>query len=190
MKKVLLILLALVLETSTAFGQIADQNFLGRWYTEEQTTSDPDDSGTVTRMKICVSEEYFRNHINNFQGAAQIDYALDDMSIEGGAVVSFRGATEWQLNDQILTSKIVDIKTRIKDVYLRRKGEDVEGDELQTFKDAVSDELDAIFYIGMTSEDAVLSFDPQRITTESTDDNGVRKVVQHHRTQKLLDGCK
>jgi hypothetical protein len=112
------------------------------------------------------------------------------MSIEGGAVVSFRGATEWQLNDQILTSKIVDIKTRIKDVYLRRKGEDVEGDELQTFKDAVSDELDAIFYIGMTSEDAVLSFDPQRITTESTDDNGVRKVVQHHRTQKLLDGCK
>jgi hypothetical protein len=84
----------------------------------------------------------------------------------------------------------VDIKTRVKDVYLRRQGEEVEGEDLQTFKDAMSEELNALFYVGMTTEDTVLSFDAQRITTESTDDNGVKKVSQHHRAQKLLDGCK
>jgi len=190
MKKILTSLLAVMAVSASALGQVADQNFLGRWYTEEQTTSEPDESGTVTHMKICVSEEYFRNHINNFQGSAQIDYTIEDASIEGGAVVVFRGAAEWQLADDVLTSKIVDIKTRIKDVYLRRQGAEAEGDDLQTFKDAMADELNALFYVGMTTEDTVLSFNQQRITTESTDDNGVRKVVQHHRTQKLLDGCK
>jgi hypothetical protein len=190
MKKILLFMWALMAISVSALGQIADHNFLGRWYTEEQTTSEPDESGTVTHMKICVSEEYFRNHINNFQGSAQIDYTIDDTSIEGGAVIVFRGAAEWQLADDVLTSKIVDIKTRIKDVYLRRQGEDVEGDDLQTFKDAMSDELNTMFYVGMTTEDTVLSFNQQRITTESTDGNGVKKITHHHRAQKLLDGCK
>ena len=190
MKKIFVVMLVLLASSSFAFAQIADQNLLGRWYTEEETTSDPDESGTVTHMKICGSEEYFRNHISNFQGTAQIDYTTEDTSIEGGALISFRGAAEWQLADQVLTSKIVDIKTRVKDVYLRRQGEEVEGDDLQTFKDAMSEELNAIFYVGMTTEDTVLSFDAQRITTESTDDNGIKKVSQHQRAQKLLEGCK
>jgi hypothetical protein len=105
-------------------------------------------------------------------------------------VITYRGATEWNLADQILTSKIVDLKTRIKDVYLRRQGEDVEGDDLQTFKDAMSEELNGFFYVGMTVEDRVLSFDAQRITLESTDDDGVKKVSQQYRVQKLLEGCK
>jgi hypothetical protein len=50
--------------------------------------------------------------------------------------------------------------------------------------------LNSIFYVGMTTEDTVLSFDSQRITTESTDDNGVKKVTHHYRAQKLLDGCR
>ena len=190
MKKIFIVMLVLLAVSAAAFGRIADQNLLGRWYTEEETTSDPDESGTVTHMKICGSEEYFRNHISNFQGTVQIDYTTEDTSIEGGAVISFRGAAEWQLADQVLTSKIVDIKTRVKDVYLRRQGEEVEGDDLQTFKDAMSEELNAIFYVGMTTEDTVLSFDAQRITTESTDDNGIKKVSQHQRAQKLLEGCK
>jgi hypothetical protein len=190
MKKILIVILTLMAIATSAFGQIADQNFLGRWYTEEETTSEPDESGTVTHMKICVSEEYFRNHINNFQGTAQIDYTIGDTSIEGGAVIALRGAAEWQLADEVLTSKIIDIKTRIKDVYLRRQGDDVEGEDLQTFKDAMSEELNSIFYVGMTTEDTVLSFDAQRITTESTDDNGVKKVTHHYRAQKLLDGCR
>ncbi len=190
MKKIVVVMLALLVGSSFAFAQIADHNLLGRWYTEESTTSDPDESGTVTHTKICGSEEYFRNHISNFQGTVQIDYTIDDVSIEGGAVITFRGATEWKLADQILTSKIVDLKTRVKEVYLRRQGEEVEGDDLQTFKNAMSEELNAFFYVGMTTEDTVLSFDAQRITTESTDDNGVKKVSQHYRTQKLLEGCK
>ena len=190
MKKIVVFMLALLVGHSFAFAQMADRDLLGRWYTEETSTSDPDESGTVTHTKICGSEEYFRNHISNFQGTAQIDYTIDDVSIEGGAIITFRGATEWKLADQILTSKIVDIKTRVKDVYLRRQGEDVEGDDLQTFKDAMSEELNGFFYVGMTIEDRVLSFDAQRITLESTDDNGVKKVSQHYRVQKLLEGCK
>jgi hypothetical protein len=190
MKKIAVFMLALLAGSSFAFAQIADHNLLGRWYTEESSTSDPDENGTVTHTKICGSEEYFRNHISNFQGTIQIDYTIDDVSIEGGAVITYRGATEWNLADQILTSKIVDLKTRIKDVYLRRQGEAVEGDELQTFKDAMSEELKAFFYVGMTAEDTVLSFDAQRMTLESTDDNGVKTVSQYYRTQKLLEGCK
>jgi hypothetical protein len=190
MKKILFTLLAPLVVASAALGQIADQHFLGRWYTEEQTTSDPDESGTITHMKICASEEYFRNHISNFQGTAQIDYTTGDTSIEGGAVISFRGAAEWQLADQVLTSKIVDIKTRVKSVYLRRIGEEVGGEDLQTFKDAMSEEIYAVFYVGMSTEDTVLSFDAQQITTESTDDNGIKKVSVHQRAQKLLEGCR
>lgn len=190
MKKIVVFMLALLAGHSFAFAQMADRDLLGRWYTEETSTSDPDESGTVTHTKICGSEEYFRNHISNFQGTAQIDHTIDDASIVGSAVITFRGATEWKLADQILTSKIVDIKIRVKDMYLRRQGEDVEGDDLQTFKDAMSEELNAFFYVGMTIEYSVLSFDAQRITLEFTDDAGVKKVSQHDRVQKLLEGCK
>jgi len=53
MKKIFIVMLVLLAVSAAAFGRIADQNLLGRWYTEEETTSDPDESGTVTHMKIC-----------------------------------------------------------------------------------------------------------------------------------------
>jgi len=182
--------MAAAIVSSSVWAQVADQHLLGRWYSEDTRTSDPDEDNIVTTMKICASEEYFRNHISNFQGAAHVDYATDDASMEGGAVISFRGAAEWQLAESVLTSKIIDIKIRVKEAYLRRSGDDVDAEELETFKQAISTEMNGIFYVGRTSEDTVLSYNKNQITTESTDEDGVKTVSQHVRTAKLLEGCK
>jgi len=119
-RKIAIMLVIVGAMTTSAFGQITEKDILGRWYTEEKTVTDSDSDGDFQVLKICMSSEYFRNRVNNFQGEIIMDFVFRSTPLKlGGATLSFRGAEEWQLTDKSLITKIIDVKFRIKDIFLK-----------------------------------------------------------------------
>ena len=107
-----------------------------------------------------------------------------------GATLSFRGAEEWQLTDKSLITKIIDVKFRIKDIFFKNDGTDVDDDELERFKGDFLEEMKHILYAGKTSDDIIIAAEKDRIIIETSEDDGTKKLSQLFRTNKLLDGCK
>ena len=138
-----------------------------------------------------MSSEYFRNRVNNFQGEIIMDFVFRSAPLRlGGVTLSFRGAEEWQLTDKSLITKIIDVKFRIKDIFLKNDGADVDDDELERFKGDFLEEMKHILYAGKTSDDIIIAAEKDRIIIETSEDDGTKKLSQLFRTNKLLDGCK
>ena len=190
-RKIAIMLVIVGTMTTSAFGQITEKDILGRWYTEEKTVTDSDSDGDFQVLKICMSSEYFRNRVNNFQGEIIMDFVFRSAPLKlGGATLSFRGAEEWQLTDKSLITKIIDVKFRIKDIFFKNDGTDVDDDELERFKGDFLEEMKHILYAGKTSDDIIIAAEKDRIIIETSEDDGTKKLSQLFRTSKLLDGCK
>lgn len=190
-RKIAIMLVIVGAMTTSAFGQITEKDILGRWYTEEKTVTNSDSDGDFQVLKICMSSEYFRNRVNNFQGEIIMDFVFRSAPLRlGGATLSFRGAEEWQLTDKSLITKIIDVKFRIKDIFFKNDGADVDDDELERFKGDFLEEMKHILYAGKTSDDIIIAADKNRIIIETSEDDGTKKLSQLFRTNKLLDGCK
>jgi len=190
-RKIAIMLVIVGAMTTSAFGQITEKDILGRWYTEEKTVTDSDSDGDFQVLKICMSSEYFRNRVNNFQGEIIMDFVFRSAPLRlGGATLSFRGAEEWQLTDKSLITKIIDVKFRIKDIFFKNDGTDVDDDELERFKGNMLEEIKHFLYAGKTSDDIIIAAEKDRIIIETSEDDGTKKLSQLFRTNKLLDGCK
>ena len=190
-RKIAIMLVIVGTMTTSAFAQITEKDILGRWYTEEKTVTDSDSDGDFQVLKICMSSEYFRNRVNNFQGEIIMDFVFRSAPLKlGGATLSFRGAEEWQLTDKSLITKIIDVKFRIKDIFFKNDGADVDDDELERFKGNMLEEIKHFLYAGKTSDDIIIAADKDRIIIETSEDDGTKKLSQLFRTSKLLDGCK
>ena len=190
-RKIAIMLVIVGTMTTSAFAQITEKDILGRWYTEEKTVTDSDSDGDFQVLKICMSSEYFRNRVNNFQGEIIMDFVFRSTPLRlGGATLSFRGAEEWQLTDKSLITKIIDVKFRIKEIFFKNDGADVDDDELERFKGNMLEEIKHFLYAGKTSDDIIIAADKDRIIIETSEDDGTKKLSQLFRTSKLLDGCK
>jgi len=190
-RKIAIMLVIVGAMTTSAFGQITEKDILGRWYTEEKTVTESDSDGDFQVLKICMSSEYFRNRVNNFQGEIIMDFVFRSAPLKlGGATLSFRGAEEWQLTDKSLITKIIDVKFRIKDIFFKNDGTDVDDDELERFKGNMLEEIKHFLYAGKTSDDIIIAAEKDRIIIETSEDDGTKKLSQLFRTNKLLDGCK
>jgi len=189
--KIVILLLILSALTTSAFGDITEKDIMGRWYSEEKIVTDADSDGDFQIMKICLSSEYFRNKVNNFQGEIILDLVFRSSPLKvGGATIAFRGAEEWQLTDKSLMSKIIDVKLRVKDAFIKDNGTSVDEGELQKFKENLLEEMNHFVYSGKTSEDVVIAAYKDRLIIETSEDDGTKKLSQLIRANKLLDGCK
>lgn len=184
-----------IVGTASSARELQDKDLLGRWYSEKTMEEKDQDDRPIT-VRICASTEYFKNHMSNFQGEVQVNsnFDEDDESFEIAMSIFLRGSAEWQIIEQSLLEKIVDIKLNVKNFSAKIDGAEIKDEKilgsLQDRYGELEQELKQFFYVGMTSDDQIISYERDFFVTEELLDDGSKSSTEHQRTKKLLEGCK
>ena len=185
------LVLVIFANTSVSAKEFKDKDILGRWYTEK-TIQEIDQNNHPVDIKLCMSTEYFKNHMSNGQGEIILNsnFEDDNDSFELAMAWFFRGSEEWQITEQSLLEKMVDVKIGIKYLVFKINGNKIEDETiLKTFRDQFEG-INQIFYAGMTSDSHIISFDKDYFVTEELQDDGTKRNMQFNRTNKMIEGCR
>ena len=183
--------LVLIANTSVSAKEFKDKDILGRWFTQESIHK-IDQNNHPVDIKLCMSSEYFKNHMSNGQGEIVLNsnFVEDNDSFQITMAWFFRGSVEWQILEQSLIEKIVDIKIGVNYVVFEINGNKVEDESiLKTFRDKFEG-INEMFYVGMTSDSRITSFEKDFFITEELQDDGSKRIMQFNRTNKMIEGCR
>ena len=186
-----LALCVLITATALSAKEVTEKDLYGRWYSETRMQM-TDENENLVEVRLCGTSEYFRNHMSNGQAELKASFSSeeDENTFDVEITWFYRGSSEWQIIDQSLLEKIVDVKIGIKDMKVSINGSPVENEA--TLKD-IRDRFEGInqlFYAGLTSDARIVSHNKDLFVTEELQDDGQNRRMEYHRTTKIIEGCR
>jgi len=155
-----------------------EKALLGRWYSENIDTLDPDGDLIAGSVKVSGVDEYLGNNGTNSQGQVLMTFKYKNgTTVEASWLVT--AASEWQIKNGSLFEKVVDVRAMPE--YVKANGELMSDADQKEFFAQANFKIEDLIPKGQTSEDIIISIDATKLLSKSKNDEGV--MIEHTKTR-------
>jgi hypothetical protein len=164
-----------------------EQALLGRWYSENTDTMDPEGDLIAGSVKVSGVDEYLGNNGTNSQGQVLMTFKYKNgTTVEASWLVT--AASEWQIKNGSLFEKVVDVRAIPE--YVKTNGETLSDADQKEFFNQANFKIEDLIPKGQTSEDIIISIDATKFVSKSKNDDGAMIENTKTRTDKNFSAYK
>ncbi len=164
-----------------------EQALQGRWYSEIIDPIEPEGEMAAGFVKVVGVDEYLGNGGINSQGQVTMSFKYKDgTTIEASWLVT--SASEWQIKNGSLFEKVVDIRAIPETV--KANGQLANDADQKEFFAQANFKIEDLIPKGQTSEDIIISIDPNKFVYKSKNDDGKMIERSKTRTEKNFSSIK
>jgi hypothetical protein len=164
-----------------------EQALLGRWYSENTDTMDPEGDLIAGSVKVSGVDEYLGNNGTNSQGQVLMTFKYKNgTTVEASWLVT--AASEWQIKNGSLFEKVVDVRAIPE--YVKTNGETLSDADQKEFFTQANFKIEDLIPKGQTSEDIIISIDATKFVSKSKNDDGAMIENTKTRTDKNFSAYK